>query len=490
MLKHRLFHQAASLVAAALCSASPAIPAEAQLPPEQVQAIGSLVRSMSIEAATYCTPIVAMYNLRYSVSFASTAKSKPGEIWRFAEIATPEVVRQTGYVSPNVNVLYGYGFVDLRREPVILSVPDSHGRFYMVQMVDMWTNSFAYAGGAATGYSGGKFVLVGPGWQGSLPAGMTRIDAPTPWVELQPRVFVKDRADLAAAKSVLDQITLEGLAEYQGRPAPATPSYNYEVPALDPAIASSKMPFKNPLQFWSICSAAMIENPPPQAQIEAVLPQYRFLGLELGKQWTPQNIHPLALQVMKDVASHIAGTLENAAALSGTKNGWVIPPYNLGNAGADYLPRAFIAVVGLTANTVREAVYYDGNVDSTGQPLTGAKKYTLTFAGDMSYITSIQPGFWSLTMYDSASGYTVDNTIGRYSLGSSDDLKKNADGSFTVYIQHDNPGPDKQSNWLPAPQGPFYVILRNYAPIPAVYERLKSPATFVAPPALVSQGER
>ena len=109
-----------------------------------------------MQAATYCVPIVAMYNLRYSISFAPTAKSKPGELWRFAQIATPEVARQTGYVSPNVNVLYGFGFVDLRREPVILSVPNSHGRYYMVQMVDMWTNSFAYAGGTATGYGGGN----------------------------------------------------------------------------------------------------------------------------------------------------------------------------------------------------------------------------------------------------------------------------------------------------------------------------------------------
>src|SRR5262249_38477359 len=160
----------------------------------------------------------------------------------------PEVVRQTGYVTPNVNVLYGYGFVDLRREPVVLGVPDSHGRYYVVQMVDMWTNSFAYAGGAATGYGGGKFSLVAPGWRGSLPAGVTRIEAPTPWIELQPRVFVKDQADLAAAKAVLDRITIAGLAEYEGRAAPPEPAYDYEIPQLDRNIASSKMPFKDPTQ--------------------------------------------------------------------------------------------------------------------------------------------------------------------------------------------------------------------------------------------------
>ena len=476
-----------SLIAATICSTTLALAAEGQPPPEQLQAIASLSKSLSVQAALYCAPIVAMYNLRYSISFAPTARSKPGEIWRFADIATPTVAQQTGYVTPNVNVLYGFGFVDLRREPVILSVPDSHGRYYMVQMVDMWTNSFAYAGGVATGYRGGKFALVGPGWHGTLPTGVTRIDAPTPWVELQPRVFVKDRTDLAASKSILDQITLKGLSEYEGRAAPEMSSYGYIAPELDPKIASSRMLFRDPMQFWTICSCALNENPPPKAQIEAVLPQYKHLGLELGKQWTPQGVNPLMLQQMKTTASEIGGVLANASAMAVSKNGWVLPPFSLGDSGADYLSRAYVAVVGLTANTVREAVYYNGVADEAGQPLTGAKKYTLTFAGDMTYVTPIPPGFWSVTMYDAVSGYTITNPIHRYALGSADNLEKNSDGSFTLYIQHDDPGPDKESNWLPAPEGTFYLILRNYAPIKAVYKGLKSPATFVGPPALVPQ---
>jgi|SRR5579884_447153 len=475
----------AILLAATISSASSALPGSAQ-PPEQVQ-VASWIRSLSIQAATYCAPIVAMYNLRYSISFAPRAKSRPGEIWRFATIATPTVVRQTQYVTPNVNVLYGYGFIDLRREPVILSVPDSHGRYYMVEMVDMWTNDFAYAGGTATGYRGGKFALVAPGWHGDLPQGVTRINAPTRWIELQPRVFVKDQADLAAAKRVLDEITVTGVAEYEGRTAPATPSYNYAAPDLNPNIASSKMPFKDPTQFWTICSAAMRENPPPRAEIDAVLPQYKVLGLMLGKQWTPQAIPPFLLQQMKDVARQIAGMLVSVGEASGLKNGWLIPSYDVGNAGADFPTRAIVAVGGLTANTVTEAIYYDGITDKTGHPLTGAKKYTMTFAGDMSYIKTIPPGFWSLTIYDATSSYTIYNRINRYALGSDDNLKRNADGSFTIYIQHRSPGRERESNWLPAPAGPFYLTLRNYAPSPMVYERLKSPATFVAPPPLVAQ---
>jgi len=484
--KHIRLLCAVLLLVVTVCLVSP-VAAQTQVPPGQMKAITTLTKSLSTQAAVYCAPTVAMYNLRYSVSFAATAKSKPGEIWRFAEIATPTVAQQTGYVSPNVNVLYGFGFVDLRREPAILTLPDSHGRYYMVEIVDMWTNSFAYPAGAANGYEGGKFALVGPGWHGTLPSGVRRIDAPTPWIEIQPRVFVKDRAHLAASKTVLDQITVQGLAEYEGRRAPATQSYSYVAPELDPKIASSRMPFKDPLQFWTICSASMNENPPPQAEVEAVLPQYKYLGLELGKQWTPQNVNQLMLQQMKIAASEIGEALADFAAIAGNKRGWMLPPFNMAEFGADYLPRAMIAVDGLTGNTVREAAYYTGVADENGQLLTGTKKYTLTFGGDMTYLMSVAPGFWSVTMYETASGYTVPNPIDRYALGSTDNLKKNADGSFTLYIQHDDPGADKESNWLPAPEGPFYLILRNYAPVKAVYEGLKSPATFAGPPAIVSR---
>jgi hypothetical protein len=450
----------------------------------------TLMKSLAMQAATYCAPTVAMYNLRYSISFAPTAQSKPGKIWRFAEIATPTVAQQTGYVTPNVNVLYGFGFVDLRREPVILTVPNSHGRYYMVEIVDMWTNAFAYPAGAATGYGGGRVALVAPGWHGNLPPGVQRINAPTPWIEIQPRVFVNDRADLAAGKSVLDQITVQGFSEYEGRPAPATPSYDYLAPQLDPKIASSRMPFKDPLQFWTICSASMNENPPPQAKAAALLPQYKYLGLELGKQWTPQAVTPLILQQMKIAASEIGdglAGLANFAAIEGNKSGWMLPPFTMANSEADDLTRGMIAVGGLTANTVREAVYYTGLADEAGQPLSGTKKYTLTFTGDMTYLASVPPGFWSVTMYDAVSGYTVPNPIDRYAVGATNHFKKNADGSFTLYIQHDDPGPEKESNWIPAPQALFYLVLRNYAPVKAVYEGLKSPATFVAPPAIVPQ---
>jgi hypothetical protein len=168
--------------------------------------------SLALQAATYAAPIVAMYNLRASVSFGPKAKAAPGQIWLFDEIASPKIAAESGYTTPNVNVLYGFGFADLGQEPYILTAPDSDGRYYMIELVDMRTNAFSYPAGAVAGYKGGKFALIGPGWNGTLPDGVTRIDCPTRWIELQPRVHVKNEADLPGARKVLHAIKLQGRA--------------------------------------------------------------------------------------------------------------------------------------------------------------------------------------------------------------------------------------------------------------------------------------
>ena len=307
--------------------------------------------TLAVQAATYAAPIVAMYNLRSTVSVGPGAKAPPGQIWRFMEIASPKIAAESGYVTPNVNVIYGFGFADLREEPYILTAPDSGGRYYMIEIVDMWTNTFAYPAGAKSGYKGGKFALVGPGWTGALPDGVTRIDCPTRWIELQPRVYVKDNPDLPAAQNVMNAIKLQPLSTFNGTTAPAQPTYDYAVPRVNPKVASSQMQFDDPLQFWSIFVSAMNENPAPEAQINDVLPQYRWLGIEFGKPWNAKNVKPVFLAAMKQASATI-GAMMNVAAgplYGAIKGGWGIPPGDVGLPGADYLTRAGIAVLGLTA---------------------------------------------------------------------------------------------------------------------------------------------
>jgi hypothetical protein len=454
--------------------------------PAQIAAIQAWSGTLAVQAATYAAPLVAMYNLRSTVSVGPNPKAAPNTIWCMEDISTPKLAAESGYVSPNLDVIYGFGFADLGPEPVILTTPDSNGRYYMVEMCDMYSTAFAYPAGGASGYSGGKFALCGPGWTGTLPEGVKRIDCPTRWIELQPRVNVKSEADLPAAKKVIQAITLQTLSQYTGGAAPAPVAYNYEVPKMAPGVATSHCLFDDPLQFWSIFSAAMNENPPPQSEIDSVLPSFKYLGIKLGQQWKPSDVNPLILAQMKKAAASIGDLALGTMPLAGTlKHGWVIPPANTGYAGPDYLSRLCVAVFGLTANSAKQAIYYSGVLDGNNQPMTGAKKYTLTLTQPMAYAAPIPPGFWSVTMYDKATSYTTPNAINRYHLADYDNLTKNSDGSITMYLQYDNPGKDKEANWLPTPKGDFYLIFRNYAPEGSVSEALKDRATFDGPPGVM-----
>jgi len=437
--------------------------------------------SLAMQAATWGTPIVTMYALRYHDAVGPKAKAAPNAIWRMENISTPELSKQAGYVTPNVNTIYGFGFMDLRREPIILEVPNSNNRYYMVEIVDMWTNAFAYAGGKTTGYKGGKFALVAPGWQGSLPVEVKRIDCPTPWVLLQPRVhlYQDGKIDLEGTKKILDNITTTGLAQYSGKSALAAVKYDYPAPVpIDPNLPVSVVQYKDPLQFWEILVTAMNENPPPKDQISALLPLFEPLGIKLGKPWDRSKVPAEVLSSMTKVAQELGNMLPYLP-LGTFYHGAFLPPATLGNFGTDYKTRAVTARIGLTANTPYEAVYWDYTADNDSNLLDGSKKYKMTFKKGIPYI---EPGFWSISMYDASNNYTIPNPINRYMLGSdTPEMKKNSDGSFTLYIQKDNPGPDKESNWLPAPAGPFYLIARSYAPKPEIIKVLSDVKAWPVP---------
>ncbi len=440
--------------------------AEEKITSSQVRSWKEWTYSLALQAATWGAPIVTMYALRNNDAVGPNPKASPNTIWRMENISTPALSKKAGYVTPNVNVVYGFGFMDLRQEPIVLEVPDSNNRYYMVEIVDMWTNAFAYVGGKTTGYKGGTYALVGPDWSGELPAHFERIDCPTPWVLLQPRVHIYEngKIDLAGARKILQEIKTRGYAEYTGRPKLPPQQYDYPVPVpVDPNLPVSVVQYKDPLQFWELLMVAMNENPPSDDQVNALLPMFKPLGIELGKLWDRTKLAPEILEVMSEAANKIGGILSSLP-FGTIHRGAFIPPPTIGDPGTDYQTRAVVARVGLTANTPYESVYWMYTLDSEGNPLSGSKKYTMTFKEGIPFY---KPGFWSLTMYDSDNNYTVPNPINRYMLGSdTSEMKKNEDGSFTIYIQKDSPGKERESNWLPAPSGSFYLIPRAYAPKP------------------------
>jgi len=485
-MKHTIracFISFAFLAALGLVAGPVAAEPKAQIPPEQAKALEDWSYSLAVQAATWGSPVVIMYALRNNDAMGPNPKAPPNSIWRMENTSTPELAEKAGYVLPNLSVIYGFGFLDLRQEPVVLTLPDSGGLYYMVETVDMWTNAFSYPAGAEAGYKGGKFAYVGPGWKGELPPGVKRIDAPTPWILIQPRVHLPQQSGLAAARKVLAEITTQGLSAYMGKPAPPAPTYDYAAPNfVNPKLPVSTLDFRDPLQFWEILSAAMNENPPPRDEIDAVLPMFKPLGIEPGKQWHRSGVNPIVLKAMARAAEAIPNILAKLPA-GRPVNGWYMPPPTMGTYGKHYAIRALVARNGLTANTPKEAIYFLANLNSEDKPLTGANKYTMTFKHTPPFF---QPAFWALRMFDATNYYPVPNPINRYVLGSDyPDMKKNPDGSLTIYLQHTSPGEEKEANWLPAPAGPFLLILGTYAPGEALIESLSKPSTYTPPPAVV-----
>jgi hypothetical protein len=461
--------------------AKPQMSALSEATVERAKALAAYSEALAVAAAAWGSPLVTMYCLRFNDSVGPHPKAAVNAIWRMEDISTPELSQEASYVTPNVNTLYGFGFLDLAAEPIILSVPESHGRYYIVEIVDFWTNAFAYAGGVATGYKGGKFALVGPGWKGRLPPHVTRIDSPTRWVLVQPRVHVVNRDDLPAARAVLDAITVQGLAKATGKRSPATPVYHYAAPEFaDPKLPVSALAFKDPLQFWEILADALTENPPPPDQVTALLPLFKPLGIVPGQPWDHTKFAPVVVEAMGKVAKGM-GTDFALLPNGSFRNGWIVPAPTIGNFGTDYYNRAVTARNGLTANTPREAIYIGGVTGSDGNRLSGSNRYTVTFKVLPPFV---EPGFWSLTLYNLANNYTVPNPINRYALGSDDNktLKLNPDGSLTIYLQKDSPDAANEANWLPAPAGDYYLILRAYAPGEALIRSQTEPDAFPLPP--------
>lgn len=460
------------------------IPPSEQITPSETKAMKEWSYSLALQAATWGGPLVTMYALRHNDAIGPKARAAPNSIWRMENLSTPALSQEAGYVTPNVNVIYGFGFMDLRQEPIVIEAPNSEGRYYMVEVVDMWTNAFAYIGGKSTGYGGGKFALVGPDWEGDLPDGITRIDCPTPWVLVQPRVhiYVDGKIDLPGASKILNAIEPIGLSKFTGKPAPTAPHYNYPAPEpVSPNLPVSDLHYKDPLQFWTLLMEAMNENPPPEDQITALLPLFQKLGIKLGKRWDRSKLAPEVLEAMSEAAEKIGHMLANLP-FATLYRGAFLPPSSIGNYGTDYATRAVVARVGLTANTPYEAIYWMYMMDENSAQLTGESRYSMTFKEALPCEPS---GFWSITMYDVANNYTVPNPINRYMLGSdSPQIVKNSDGSFTIYIQQDRPSKEKEPNWLPAPKGPFYLIMRAYAPTPTAIDVLAHPDSWPFPAAL------
>jgi hypothetical protein len=411
-----------------------------------------------VEAAAYGFPLVIMDATRNKISSVATAGPSAAPINQFANMPQFPDASFKDVVRANVDTLYSSAWLDLSREPIVLSVPDTNGRYYLMPMLDAWTKVFASPGKRTTGTKAGHFAITGPGWTGTLPAGVLQLKAPTNMVWIIGRTQTNGPKDYPAVQAIQKQYKLTPLSAF-GKPY--TPPPGVVDLAVDmklaPVEAVTKM---GTTAFFDRMAALMKDNPPPAADAP-VLAQLAKIGIVPGQKFDPAKLDPA---VAKGLERALPVALEKLTAASketgAPVNGWRVPSMKLADFGTDYGTRAVVALVGLGANLPADAVYPSAFIDGEGKTLNGANRYVLHFAkGEEPPVRA----FWSVTMYDPNS-FFVANPINRYAVSSWMPFKRNADGTLDLYIQKDSPGKDKEANWLPAPAGEFNLTMRMYWP--------------------------
>ena len=426
---------------------------------------------LGVEAYVFGYPLVLMDVTRAVTTNAPKAEGGKAPINQLVHLREFPDYTFTDVVSPNADTLYSFGWLDLRKEPQILSVPDVGKRYYLMPMLDAWTNVFASPGARTTGTGKGDFAIVGPQWTGTLPQGVHVINAPTNMVWLIGRTQTNGASDYAAVQVVQDQYKLTPLSSWGKSYAPPTnapvaPGVDARTPPVN------QVADMDAATFFGRLNALMKENPPAAADAPA-LARFAKVGVGPGKPFDLTSMDPGAARGLK--RSVEAGQLEiigEAKRPHGQQvNGWDVSPANTANFGTDYTYRAVVALAGLGANLPADAIYPCASVDGDGQPLHGKHRYAIRFAkGQLPPVNA----FWSLTMYNAKRTF-IRNPIDRYAIGDRDKLARNPDGSTTIYLQRDSPGPDKESNWLPAPPDSFNVVLRLYWPKKEIIEGLWRP---------------
>jgi hypothetical protein len=361
-------------------------------------------------------------------------------------------------VRPNFDTLYSSGWVDLTKEPVIVSVPDTGGRYYLLPMLDMWTDVFASPGWRTTGTEAHSWALVPPGWTGTLPDGVDRIDAPTAYVWIIGRTKTDGPADYDAVHKIQAGFRLTPLSRW-GKPAePVSGSVDASVDMkTPPKVQVDTMPADKYFAY----AAEVMKVQRPHLTDQPIVALMRRIGIEPGKSFDAAKLDPVVRQALatapEDGQQLMAWKVKSLARVV---NYWSMNTDTMGVYGDYYLKRAIVAQLGLGANVPEDAIYPLNLGDETGKPLDGASKYVLHFDKGA---TPPVGAFWSVTLYD-PDGFQVANPLNRFAVSSWMPFHTNPDGSLDLWFQNENPGPAKEANWLPAPKGPFTLTMRLYAP--------------------------
>ena len=415
------------------------------------------VSSFATEAYIYGYSLVTMEMTRRNLTNTVKPEGTKAPMGQFASLKAYPDPKFKAVTAPNADTLYSSAWLDLSAEPYVLSVPAADDRYYLMPMLSAWTDVFAVPGKRTTGTGAQTYVITGPNWTGGTPAGLEVLQSPTALVWIIGRIYCTGTPeDYDAVHKMQSELKLVPLSAY-GK------SYTAPDGAVDASI-DEKVPVRDqvngmaPKDYFALLAKLLKDNPPgPQDGV--IVAKLATLGLEVGKDYDlaaqSAEIQAAMEAAPKAAIPAVMAQFKHAGVLV---NGWTFST-DTGFYGKDYLQRAFITAIGLGANRPEDAIYPTTKVDGTGRKLTGGKRYEVHFDGGLPPVN----GFWSLTMYD-AEYFFVENPINRYSVSPRTDLKADAKGAVTLYVQNESPGKDLESNWLPAPKGDFILMFRFYAP--------------------------
>ncbi len=463
-MKRVLFAALTCLTGGLLLSA-PAATEGAESPAGESYQIG-------MEAYVYFYPLVTMDVTRRQLTNIEAGKMPArGPMNTFSHMRAYPEAEFKEVVRPNFDTLYSAAWLDLTKEPIIVSVPDTGGRYYLLPLLDMWSDVFAVPGKRTSGTTAAHFAVVAPGWKGALPLGVEMIQAPTPYVWIIGRTQTNGPSDYAAVHIIQDGFRVTPLSQWGKAPATvsfkADPSVDMKTPPLDQV---NKMP---PKAYFTY-AAELMKVHPPHITDWSMIARLKRIGIEPGKSLAWDSLDPSVQDALtRAAADALKAMYAKVPSLARVVDGWQMNTDTMGVYGNYYLKRAIVAMVGLGANQPDDAVYPLNTADADGKPLRGENRYVLHF--DKEELPPAE-AFWSLTMYD-ADGFQVANPINRFAIGDRDPLTFNPDGSLDLYVQHESPGADKEANWLPAPErGTLGITLRLYAPrAAAIYGRWTPP---------------
>jgi hypothetical protein len=415
--------------------------------------------AIGVDAYLYLYPLVVMdITRKQSTNIEPGKEFGKGPMNTFTSLPEYPPADFKGVVRPNFDTLYSIAWLDLTKEPMVVSAPDTNGRYYLLPMLDMWTDVFASPGWRTTGTQAGNFLVTPSGWSGTVPAGMIRIDAPTPFVWIIGRTKTDGPQDYDAVHKIQAGYKVTALSQW-GRPA--TPVDVRIDPSVDMKTPPKAQIDTMPADKFFAYAAELLKTNPPHITDQPIVAQLKKIGIEPGKSFDPAKVDPAIRNALATAPEDAQKLMEwKLPTLARVVNGWSMNTDTMGVYGNYYLKRAMIAQAGLGANLPEDAIYPLNLSDDTGKPLDGANKYTLHFEK-----TELPPAnaFWSVTLYDSQ-GFQVANALNRFAVSSWMPFKYNPDGSLDLYFQNGAPGKDKEANWLPAPKGEFNLAMRLYAP--------------------------